>query len=287
LVNFQVDRYPRLIFGLRFLGGERGSAMEAEENVIRRVANWIREARKVIIFTGAGVSTESGIPDFRSPGGVWQKYNPEDFYYQKFISSEASREKYWQMSREFYEPLKNAEPNEAHRAIARLEKMGKIDCVITQNIDNLHQRAGSSPEKIIELHGTAISVSCLDCRRKYPREEIQARLLGGVRVPRCDSCGGILKPDTVSFGQPMPVRETAESFDRARNCDLFIVIGSSLVVQPAASLPLEAKENGAKLVIINRDPTYHDAYADAVIQGSAGEVMRRLVEAVGERSKPA
>jgi NAD-dependent deacetylase len=260
--------------------------MEPEEGVIRQVAGWIHKAKKVIIFTGAGVSTESGIPDFRSPGGVWQKYNPEDFYYQKFISSEASREKYWQMSREFYEPLKKAEPNEAHRAIVRLEKMGKLDGVITQNIDNLHQRAGTSPEKIIELHGTAISVSCLSCRRKYPREEIQARLRRGVRVPLCDSCGGILKPDTVSFGQPMPVRETAESFDRARNCDLFIVIGSSLVVQPAASLPLEAKENGAKLVIINRDPTYHDAYADAVIHGSAGEVMRRLVEAVGEGSRP-
>jgi len=160
--------------------------------------------------------------------------------------------------------------------------LGKLDCVITQNIDNLHQRAGSSPEKVIELHGTAVSVSCLSCRKKYPREEIQARLLKGARVPLCDACGGILKPDTVSFGQPMPPRETAESFDRARSCDLFIVIGSSLVVQPAASLPLEAKEHGAKLVMINRDPTYHDVYADAVIHGSAGEVMRRIVEAVRE-----
>ncbi|RPJ39835.1 MAG: NAD-dependent deacylase [Deltaproteobacteria bacterium] len=256
--------------------------MEPRDPLIRQVADWIRKAQKVIVFTGAGVSTESGIPDFRSPGGVWQKYNPEDFYYQKFISSEASREKYWQMSREFYEPLKNAEPNEAHRAIAQLEKLGKLDCVITQNIDNLHQRAGSSPEKVIELHGTAVSVSCLSCRKKYPREEIQARLLRGARVPLCDACGGILKPDTVSFGQPMPPRETAESFDRARSCDLFIVIGSSLVVQPAASLPLEAKEHGAKLVMINRDPTYHDVYADAVIHGSAGEVMRRIVEAVRE-----
>ncbi len=256
--------------------------MDPKDSVIRRVADWIRKSKKVIVFTGAGVSTESGIPDFRSPGGIWQKYNPEDFYYQKFISSEASREKYWQMSREFYEPLKNAEPNEAHRAIVQLEKLGKIDCVITQNIDNLHQRAGSSPDKIIELHGTAISVSCLNCRQKYSREEIQARLLQGVRVPRCDTCGGILKPDTVSFGQPMPPRETAESFDRARSCELFIVIGSSLVVQPAASLPLEAKGNGAKLVLINRDPTYHDAYADAVIHGSAGEVLRRIVEALRE-----
>jgi len=248
------------------------------EELIQKVVELINQSRKVIVFTGAGVSTESGIPDFRSPGGIWQKYDPEDFYYQKFISSEESREKYWQMSREFYEPLKNAQPNAAHKAVVELEKMGKLDCVITQNIDNLHQRAGNSPEKVIELHGTAISVSCLSCRKKYTREEIQARLLKGVRVPKCDECGGILKPDTVSFGQSMPPKETAESFQRARNCDLLIVIGSSLVVQPAASIPLEAKDHGAKLVIINRDPTYHDSYADVVIHGSAGEVMKKILE---------
>jgi NAD-dependent deacetylase len=150
--------------------------------------------------------------------------------------------------------------------------------VITQNIDNLHQRAGSSPQKVIELHGTAVSVSCLSCRKKYPREEVQSWLLRGLKVPRCDACGGILKPDTVSFGQSMPVKETEEAFHRARNCDLFIVIGSSLVVQPAASVPLEAKEAGAKLVIINRDPTYHDSYADVVIHGSAGEVMSQVLK---------
>jgi NAD-dependent deacetylase len=248
------------------------------EDSIQKVTDLIRRSQKVIVFTGAGVSTESGIPDFRSPGGVWQKYNPEDFYYQKFISSEESREKYWQMSREFYEPLKNARPNAAHEAVAELERMGKLDCVITQNIDNLHQRAGSSPQKVIELHGTAVSVSCLSCRKKYTREEIQSWLLREVKVPRCDACGGILKPDTVSFGQSMPVRETEEAFHRARNCDLFIVIGSSLVVQPAASVPLEAKEAGAKLVIINREPTYHDSYADVVIHGSAGEVMSKVLE---------
>jgi NAD-dependent deacetylase len=248
------------------------------DELIQKVTDLIRQSKKVIVFTGAGVSTESGIPDFRSPGGVWQKYNPEDFYYQKFISSEESREKYWQMSWEFYEPLKNAQPNAVHRAVAELEKMGKLDCVITQNIDNLHQRAGCSPQKVIELHGTAVSVSCLSCRKKYPREEIQSWLLRGVKAPRCDACGGILKPDTVSFGQSMPVKETEEAFHRARNCDLFIVIGSSLVVQPAATVPLEAKESGAKLIIINRDPTHHDSYADVVIHGSAGEVMSRVLE---------
>jgi NAD-dependent deacetylase len=250
------------------------------EGTMQKVAEWIRHSKKIIVFTGAGVSTESGIPDFRSPGGVWQKYDPEDFYYQKFIASEESRKKYWQMSREFYEPLKNAQPNAAHKAVAELERMGKLDCVITQNIDNLHQRAGSSSGKVIELHGTSVTVSCLDCRKKYTREEIQSWLLRGVQVPRCEACQGILKPDTVSFGQPMPPQETAEAFRRARDCDLLIVIGSSLVVQPAASIPLEAKESGAKLVIVNRDPTYHDAYADAVIHGSAGETMKKIIDHV-------
>jgi NAD-dependent deacetylase len=248
------------------------------EDEIRKVADLIGHSEKVIVFTGAGVSTESGIPDFRSPGGIWHKYNPEDFYYQKFISSEESREKYWQMSREFYEPLKNAEPNAAHRVVVELEKMGKLDCVITQNVDNLHQRAGSSPHKVIELHGTAVSVSCLTCRKKYSREEIQSWLQRGVRVPKCGECGGILKSDTVAFGQSMPRQETEESFRRARNCDILIVIGSSLVVQPAASIPLEARESGAKLVIINRDPTHHDSYADVVIHGSAGEVMSKILD---------
>ncbi len=255
--------------------------MEGLEEQIQRVVDWIRASRKIIVFTGAGVSTESGIPDFRSPGGVWQKYNPEDFYYQKFLAGEEAREKYWQMSKEFYGPIRQAQPNAAHRAVVELEKMGKLDCVITQNVDFLHQRAGTSPEKVIELHGTAISVSCLSCRKKYPREEIQSWLMKGVRVPRCEACQGILKPDTVAFGQPMPPKETGEAFQRARACDLFMVIGSSLVVQPAASVPLEARESGAKLVIINRDRTPLDSMADGVLSGSAGEVMRRIMETLG------
>ena len=250
---------------------------------IEKVAELIEASKKIIVFTGAGVSTESGIPDFRSPGGVWQKYNPEDFDYQKFLSSEEAREKYWQMSKEFYGPVREAKPNAAHRAVVELERMGKLDCVITQNVDSLHQRAGTSPEKVIELHGTAVSVSCLSCRKKYPREEIQTWLLQGVRVPRCEACRGILKPDTVAFGQPMPPRETAEAFDRARACDLFIVIGSSLVVQPAASVPWEAKESGARLVIINREPTPLSSVADVVICGSAGEVMSQILEALKKR----
>ncbi len=247
---------------------------------IERVAQWIAEAKTVVIFTGAGLSTESGIPDFRSPGGVWDKYNPEDFYFDNFIASEISRWKYWQMATEMYEPMKKAQPNAAHIAIAELEKMGKLDCVITQNIDNLHVRAGSSPERVIELHGTAMSVSCLNCGKKFNREKVQERLEEEMQVPYCDVCGGPLKPETISFGQAMPVKETQEAYERSSACDLFIVIGSSLVVQPAASMPVTAKRNGARLVIINRDSTPCDAMADMVLHDQAGPTMTALLNCV-------
>lgn len=243
-----------------------------------QIAQWIITSKRVVVFSGAGLSTESGIPDFRSPGGVWDRYNPEDFYYQKFLSSEASREKYWQMSTEMYEPMKKAQPNLAHLAIAEMERLGKLDCVITQNIDGLHHKAGNSEEKIIQLHGTAIYVYCLSCGNKYDRDVIQERLRKGLKVPYCDDCNGPLKPATISFGQPMPERETQEAYHRSSLSDLFIVIGSSLVVQPAASMPLVAKRNGAKLVIINRDPTPYDDMADIVIHGQAGPIMASILE---------
>lgn len=250
------------------------------EDRIKQIADLIVNSKRTVIFSGAGLSTESGIPDFRSPGGVWDRYNPEDFYFQKFISSESSREKYWQMATEMYEPMKNAQPNPAHLAIAELERLGKLDCVITQNIDGLHIKAGNSREKVIELHGTAMYVICLSCQKRYERDEIQERIRKGVKVPYCDDCGGPLKPATISFGQAMPERETNEAYNRSSSCDLFIVIGSSLVVQPAASMPLIAKRNGAKLVIINRDPTPYDNLADIVIHGMAGSVMSSILKEV-------
>jgi len=250
------------------------------ENSLERIARWITEVKTVVIFTGAGLSTESGIPDFRSPGGVWDKYNPEDFYFDNFLASEISRWKYWQMATEMYEPMKKAQPNAAHLAIAELEKMGKLDCVITQNIDNLHVRGGSSPEKVIELHGTAMSVSCLNCRKKFDREKVQERFRKEMQVPYCDSCGGPLKPETISFGQAMPVKETQEAYERSAASDLFIVIGSSLVVQPAASMPVTAKRNGARLVIINRDPTPCDSMADIVLHEQAGPTMTAILNCV-------
>ena len=248
------------------------------EEQLKQIAQWITTSTRVVVFSGAGLSTESGIPDFRSPGGVWDRYNPEDFYFQNFLASENSREKYWQMATEMYEPIRKAQPNPAHLAISELEKLGNLDCVITQNIDGLHLKAGNSEEKVIQLHGTAIFVSCLSCKKRYDRDEIQERIKKGLKAPLCDDCGGLLKPATISFGQSMPERETQEAYHRSSTCDLFIVIGSSLVVQPAASMPLVAKRNGARLVIINRDPTPYDDMADIVIHGQAGPTMASILE---------
>jgi NAD-dependent deacetylase len=250
------------------------------EDKLKKIAQWVVTSKKLIVFSGAGLSTESGIPDFRSPGGVWDRYDPEDFNFHNFLASETSREKYWQMATEMYESIKPAQPNMAHLAIAELEKLGKLDCAITQNIDGLHFKAGNSEEKVLQLHGTAIFVSCLSCKKRYDRDEIQERIKKGQKAPRCDNCGGLLKPATISFGQSMPEKETQEAYHRSSLCDLFMVIGSSLVVQPAASMPLVAKRNGARLVIINRDPTPYDDTADLVIHGQAGPTMAIILEHV-------
>ena len=247
---------------------------------IEQVAGLILNAKRIVIFVGAGLSTESGIPDFRSPGGVWDKYDPEDFYFQNFLSSEASREKYWQMATEMYEAMRDAKPNQAHLAVAELEKLGKLDCLITQNIDGLHFKAGNSPEKVLELHGTAMFVTCLSCNKRYERDAIQGRIAKGEKAPRCDECAGLLKPATISFGQSMPEWETREAYERSATCDLFIVIGSSLVVQPAANMPVVAHRNGAKLVIVNRDETACDDIADIMIRDQAGSVMSSVLEGV-------
>jgi NAD-dependent deacetylase len=247
------------------------------ENKIRQIAQWITKVQRVVIFVGAGLSTESGIPDFRSPGGLWDKYDPEDFYFQNFLASENSRKKYWQMATEMYESMKDAKPNAGHFAIAELEQLGKLDCLITQNIDGLHFKAGNTKDKVLELHGTALSVTCLSCNKRYDRDDIQAQYARKGKPPTCEACGGILKPATISFGQSMPERETSEAFQRSGACDLFIVIGSSLVVQPAASMPVTAKRSGAKLVIINRDKTGCDSLADIVINDAAGPTMAAIM----------
>ncbi len=253
-----------------------------DDAVVRQIAQKIVSSRQMVVLVGAGSSTESGIPDFRSPGGVWDRFDPEEFTYQNFIASEQARENAWQLARETYAVIKTAHPNPAHLALVELERMGLLDCLITQNIDGLHFLAGNSPEKVIEIHGTVRYVICLSCGKRYNRDEIETRLASGVKVPRCDDCHGLLKTATVSFGQSMPERETAEAFRRAAECDLFMCIGSSLVVHPAAQLPIVAKDSGACLVIINREPTVLDNLADIVYHGLAGETMERIMTYVRE-----
>ena len=181
--------------------------------------------------------------------------------------------------------MADAKPNRGHNAIAELHRMSKLDCVITQNIDGLHQKSGIPEEKVIELHGTMAWVNCLNCGQRYPREQIQSRVEAGDKTPACDVCSGILKPATISFGQPMPEKETREAEARSASCDLFLVAGSSLVVYPAAQMPLVAKENGAKLIIINLTPTPHDRYADIVIYEKTGQVLPQVVEQVKAKLK--
>jgi NAD-dependent deacetylase len=251
---------------------------------IARVADLICASRRLVVFTGAGVSTESGIPDFRSPGGVWDRFDPNEFTYQNFIGSAEGRRKYWELGRQVYRVVRDAQPNPAHRAIALLDRLGRLDCVITQNIDNLHQRAGLPPEKVIELHGNATRTRCLACGTPYSRDQIQEQLEAGVEILVCDpTCGGIIKPHTIMFGEAMPVRETLEAERRARASDCFIVVGSSLVVHPAAMMPLYARQGGAALVIVNLSETPHDGYADVLIRGKAGPVMDEIVSRVHRR----
>lgn len=250
--------------------------------LIDQAANLILKAKRIVVFTGAGVSTESGIADFRSPGGIWQRFDPDDFTYHKYLLNPECRRKNWELL-SMSAPLLQAKPNPAHLAIAELEAMGKLECVITQNIDNLHQTAGNSPTKVIELHGTARWVRCLTCDRRYAVEEVLARLSAGETDPPCAACSGILKLMTISFGEPMPLRETLEAEARSRSCDLFIVVGSSLVVYPAADMPSHALRSGSKLMIVNLEPTHLDEQADVVLRGRAGEVMSKVMERVRAR----
>ena len=246
-----------------------------------KVASLIVEANKVIVFTGAGISTESGIPDFRSPGGIWSRYDPEDFTIQKFLSGPESRRKVWQMLTEGG-LVADTEPNLAHYAAAELEKIGKLDCIITQNVDNLHQRAGNSPENVFELHGNMRWARCMSCNKLFPMDDILKRL-EKEQIPDCEFCHGILKPDGVFFGEALPQKTLNDAIQRSRNCDLFIVIGSTLVVYPAAYMPTYARESGAKLVIINLTPTPVDSQAAVLIAGKAGETMAKIMEKVREK----
>lgn len=232
-------------------------------------------SHRAVAFTGAGVSTASGVPDFRSPGGIWSRYRPVSL--QEFVASDEARRAYWRYKKETYADFAAARPNPAHHALAHLEREGRLLAVITQNIDGLHQDAGS--RAVVELHGTNRRVCCLECGRAWPAPLIQERLLAGCEVPACDACGGILKAATVSFGQPLPPEAWGAAWRLATACDLLLVLGSSLVVHPAAALPEAAASVGAAVIIVNREATPLDHLAAQVLRGAVEEILPVLAAA--------
>lgn len=246
---------------------------------IAQLKHYLDKAREIVVFTGAGISTESGISDYRSQGGLWQRFQPVTL--QEFLADKAKRKLYWQRKLALYEENKDAQPNAGHQVIVQLERMGKLKALITQNIDGLHQMAGSSPEKILEIHGTSREVICLECGDIHPWDYAYQRLLNGEEAPLCEKCGGLLKPNTISFGQNLNPQVLDASFGHAYECDLMLVLGSSLVVEPAASLPRVAKEHGAWLVIITQSPTPLDHLADLKIEDSIGQTLVTAMEGLG------
>ena len=235
----------------------------------------IAEAECMVAFTGAGISTESGIPDYRSPGGIWTKFRPIDF--GDFMASAEARRETWRRKFASHETLQKATPNAGHRALARLVEQGKMAAVVTQNIDGLHQASGMPDDKVIELHGNATYAACLDCRKRYELDWVREIFAVDERLPICTACGGIIKTATISFGQSMPEAEMERAREVTMAADLFIVLGSSLVVYPAAGFPIMAKRNGSRLVIVNREPTDQDELADLVINAEIGATMSRAV----------
>ena len=235
----------------------------------------IAGARRIVAFTGAGISTESGIPDFRSPGGIWTKYRPIEF--QDFLASEEMRRESWRRKFATDETMRKAEPNAGHRALARLVDEGKMLAVITQNIDGLHQASGIPDDKVIELHGNSTYAACLDCKRRHELDWVRQIFDDNETLPKCMACGGILKTATISFGQAMPEDAMERAHDVTTEADLMITIGSSLVVYPAAGFPVMAKRLGAKYVIVNREPTDQDDIADLVINAEIGTTLSKAV----------
>ncbi|HUU39823.1 MAG TPA: Sir2 family NAD-dependent protein deacetylase [Desulfatiglandales bacterium] len=246
---------------------------------ISLIAQKISEGGKTIVFTGAGISTESGIPDYRSKGGIWDKFRP--VYFDEFMTSKEARIEYWRRKSELYHDLVQAKPNPSHMAISQLYEMGLVEAVITQNIDGLHQASGFPDDKVIELHGSNRRVRCMRCGKSSSIHEAQKRIERRDLAPKCE-CGGYLKPDTISFGQAMPEKEVKKATELSRNCDSFMVMGSTLVVQPAALMPHYAKQSGAFLAIINLLETPLDEICDVLIRGKAGEVLSEIVDRIKE-----
>jgi NAD-dependent deacetylase len=242
---------------------------------VEELQRMIADAGRLVAFTGAGISTESGIPDYRSPGGIWTKFRPIEF--GDFLASAQARRETWRRKFASHEVIEKATPNAGHRALARLVEQGRMLAIITQNIDGLHQASGVPDAKVIELHGNSTYATCLDCRRRYELDWVREIFAVDERLPLCTSCGGMIKTATISFGQAMPEAEMERAHEATLAADLFIVLGSSLVVYPAAGFPILAKRNGARLVIINREPTEQDEFADLVINAEIGSTMSRAI----------
>lgn len=244
------------------------------------IAEFVADARRLVVLTGAGASTESGIPDFRSPSGIWARNPPTS--YRGFMESVAARHDYWRLRRELCGRVAAARPNATHRALAELERRGVLAGTITQNFDGLHQAAGSSPDRVIELHGTSREAACQSCGMRLPIEAVQTRVDAGEIDPRC-ACGGYLKAATILFGQPVPRPALDAALALARMCDVFLVVGSSLRVTPAAHLPRVALERGVPLLIVNLEPTPLDPRADVVLRAPAGQALTRVLAALPAR----
>lgn len=243
---------------------------------VERLGDMIVEAATIVPFTGAGISTEAGIPDFRSPGGLWTRNQPIPF--DEFVASQAARDEAWRRRFAMQPVFAAARPARGHRALAALYRAGKIPAVITQNIDNLHQASGFAAKDVIELHGNTTYARCIGCGERYDLDWVKHRFDAAAIAPDCTSCGAPVKPATISFGQAMPEAEMARAAQWSRRCDLFIAIGSSLVVWPAAGFPMMAKQAGARLVIINREPTEQDDLADLVIRADIGDALGPFVD---------
>ena len=242
---------------------------------IQQLTQLIDKATRVVVFTGAGISTESGIPDFRSPKGIWSQTTP--IYFDEYMSSADARIEAWQRKFEIDRDMIGAEPNRGHRAVAKLVRTGKVSAVITQNIDGLHQESGVPDDKMVELHGNGTYATCLSCEMRYELEPIRAAFEADKTLPVCDDCGGVVKTATISFGQAMPEGPMDRAREETLACDLFLAVGSSLVVYPAAGFPAMAKQNDAMLVIVNRDPTDLDRIADLVLNSEIGPTLGEAV----------
>jgi NAD-dependent deacetylase len=244
----------------------------ASQEELEKAVELINKSARIVALTGAGISVDSGIPDFRSEGGLWERYDPHEYAtYDSFLRNP---KKFWKMGQELAEVILKAEPNAAHKGLVKLEEANKLMGIITQNIDNLHQSAGN--KKVIELHGNYLRAYCMDCATEYIGEDIHRRVVAGEIPPKCDKCGGVLKSEATLFGEPLPEKPMEEAVDMCRSTDLMLIIGTSLTVYPVAFLPQLAKNAGAKIIVVNLTGTNRDHIADVVLQGRASDIIPKI-----------